>query len=89
MGIETTKEKQSDLVQGLGSRLPRTTVLLLARVGISLVHLIVKVHMGGIALIPCNLHNLKYSSFIISNVLLEVRPSYSSLYDVSQVVLSG
>lgn len=37
IGMETTGEKQSDLVQGHGSKLPKTTIRLFARVGIPLV----------------------------------------------------
>jgi hypothetical protein len=35
--METTGEKQSDLVQGRGSKLPKMTIRLFARVGIPLV----------------------------------------------------
>ncbi len=69
VGIDTTGEKQSDFVQGLRSKLPRTTMQLLALVGTPLVHLMVKVHMDGIAFILCNLHSRMYSaSLMMSNV---------------------
>ena len=57
IGMETTGEKQSDLVHGLGSRFPSTTIQLLARVGDPLVFLTVKVHIDGMALMLCCLHN--------------------------------
>jgi hypothetical protein len=66
IGIETTGEKQSDLVQGYGSKLPRTMILLLARVGTPFIFFTVKVHMDGMAFIPYSLQICMYSASLIT-----------------------
>jgi len=52
MGMEITGEKQSALVQGRCSKLPRTTIRLFARVGTPLVCLTTKVHIDRMARTP-------------------------------------
>jgi hypothetical protein len=80
IGRETTGEKHSDLVHGRGSKFPNMTMQLFARTGTPLVRLTVKMHIEGIALVPCCLQRRKYSSSEIkSKVSLVKRPLYSSL----------
>ena len=86
---DSTGAKQSDLVQLFGSRLPSTTIRYFARTGFpSPSFFMVEIARVGSAR-PTVGRSLSYSSSVITSHVSRLRrPSYSSLYERSQISLS-
>lgn len=81
-----TGAKQSCLDHSCASRLPRTTILYLACTGApEPSYLMVEMAIVGITL-PTSGRKAWYSSSVMtSQVSMSTRPSYSALYDASQI----